>query len=296
MLFLQMACVEFEEPVNDDKPKWEIFNTQNGLSSDTILSIEEGYTDEIWIGTSSGLYKYEDGSLKLWKEGLIVYSILRSRLDEYDADVMLLATNKGSLFIYNDKIYSTDEYREEVIDLVYFNNWFCSIRPNKKGFFINGNFNLFEDSNVTDLYVDNDMLIVCTDAVVWSINNNLKVNFIAVNENENSFWMRSFIDNSNSIWAGLYESKGVCKIQNDEIQYYNIGFINCFDQNKAGNIWMGSYGEGLYKLETSGNQINFTMQDGLPSNYINDLLVTDDGTLWVATKTGGVAKLNSETK
>jgi len=56
-------------------------------------------------------------------------------------------------------------------------------------------------------------------------------------------------------------------------------------KGKGDSIWIGTNGGGLYLLEKN-NLTLFSIKDNLSSNYISDLLVDNNGTLWVATRTG----------
>lgn len=53
-------------------------------------------------------------------------------------------------------------------------------------------------------------------------------------------------------------------------------------------IWMGIRSHGLYKI-FDGQIYHYTKANGLPSNWINDLKIAPDGTLWIGTK-GGISK------
>ncbi len=48
-------------------------------------------------------------------------------------------------------------------------------------------------------------------------------------------------------------------------------------------LWIGTYGNGVARLDKDGRWRTYTVEDGLPSNYISSLVVTPDGTLWVDT-------------
>ncbi|MBK9687559.1 MAG: hypothetical protein IPO65_07235 [Saprospiraceae bacterium] len=56
-------------------------------------------------------------------------------------------------------------------------------------------------------------------------------------------------------------------------------------QDSFGYLWAGTQGGGLAKFDGQKFDV-FTEQHGLPSNYINALLVTTDNTLWVGTPKG----------
>jgi ligand-binding sensor domain-containing protein len=65
-------------------------------------------------------------------------------------------------------------------------------------------------------------------------------------------------------------------------QYNNVG---CELQDKAGNLWFGTKGEGLYCYDGK-SFTNFTEKDGLSSNFIWSMIEDKTGKLWFATADG----------
>lgn len=56
-------------------------------------------------------------------------------------------------------------------------------------------------------------------------------------------------------------------------------------QDKDGNIWFGSYGEGVFKYD--GKLFtNYTMKEGLNSNTIYSIVEDKEGQIWVGTNKG----------
>jgi ligand-binding sensor domain-containing protein len=61
--------------------------------------------------------------------------------------------------------------------------------------------------------------------------------------------------------------------------------VHCSLQDKAGNLWFGTTGDGVYKYDGK-SFIQFTTTDGLNSNAINHLLEDKDGKIWIGTNDG----------
>ncbi|VBB47475.1 Response regulator receiver domain protein [uncultured Paludibacter sp.] len=65
--------------------------------------------------------------------------------------------------------------------------------------------------------------------------------------------------------------------------------INCIQETKDGTIWLGSSGNGLYRLiEKEGRDEfeNFDESNGLPDNLIYGILEDDAGKIWLSTDKG----------
>jgi ligand-binding sensor domain-containing protein/two-component sensor histidine kinase len=59
----------------------------------------------------------------------------------------------------------------------------------------------------------------------------------------------------------------------------------------AGGLWI-SAPSGLYRRWPDGSAARYTMRDGLPQDYLSDLLEDHEGRLWVGTRHGGFFRLN----
>jgi ligand-binding sensor domain-containing protein len=61
--------------------------------------------------------------------------------------------------------------------------------------------------------------------------------------------------------------------------------VYCGLQDKAGNLWFGTSGEGVYRFD--GNSFTqFTVKDGLNSNAVCSILEDKNGNLWFGTRDG----------
>lgn len=61
-------------------------------------------------------------------------------------------------------------------------------------------------------------------------------------------------------------------------------------RDRDGSLWVGTHGSGLYHLSGRGVQ-HFTINKGMPNDFIKMLLQARDGSIWIATD-GGVGKID----
>ncbi len=54
----------------------------------------------------------------------------------------------------------------------------------------------------------------------------------------------------------------------------------------GGNIWVGTYRNGVQKIRDNVPGIVFTVDDGLPANYVRYILPRSNGEIWIGTKKG----------
>lgn len=65
-------------------------------------------------------------------------------------------------------------------------------------------------------------------------------------------------------------------------------------QDAAGNLWVGSNGEGVQKISPEGN-VSFTEEDGIPNNSVRAFAQDKEGNLWVGTA-GGVCYITADNR
>jgi ligand-binding sensor domain-containing protein len=63
------------------------------------------------------------------------------------------------------------------------------------------------------------------------------------------------------------------------------GNIHCGILDKAGNLWFGTTGEGVYKYDGK-SFIQYTVKDGLSDNTVNSILEDKAGNIWFSTDNG----------
>ena len=118
-----------------------------------------------------------------------------------------------------------------------------------------------------------------------------------------------FQDRQGNIWAALYQ-KGVLFISASGSYFQNIGF-NPFDASKSigthciisivedhrRNIWAGTDGDGLYRIQPSGMIEHFTSTctPGFFGNAITALFEDRDHYIWVGTYMSGFFRYNPKT-
>ena len=63
-------------------------------------------------------------------------------------------------------------------------------------------------------------------------------------------------------------------------------------EDRAGNLWLPTWGTGLFRCGTNGAPLQFTKQDGLGSDFVRALCEDSEGNLWVGTEGGGLSRLH----
>jgi len=100
------------------------------------------------------------------------------------------------------------------------------------------------------------------------------------------------------IWIGFNGGKGFARFEPRTQKFENFlihsdkkspetNIINAILPDSLGNIWLGTYGGGLYYFDRKRNSFkNYQVQDGLSGDYINTLAFDNNGNLWISTSNG----------
>lgn len=75
-------------------------------------------------------------------------------------------------------------------------------------------------------------------------------------------------------------------------------YFLAFVEDGAGNIWVPTYGDGLYQFPKTGKPTRILSDDpgvGLTSNYLNAAVLAADGALWLGTEERGVVRYDGKT-
>lgn len=126
-----------------------------------------------------------------------------------------------------------------------------------------------------------------------------------------------FKDRNGTLWVGTEAGVYYCDVKTVETErplfkhfpipepdlrnfpdaYPAPKLINCIMQDRAGNIWFGSNGGGVYCYDPSAysgtlgkNLTNFSEKDGLCNNFVQSIFEDSEGRLWFATRFGGLCR------
>jgi ligand-binding sensor domain-containing protein len=100
------------------------------------------------------------------------------------------------------------------------------------------------------------------------------------------------------LWLGTYD--GLCRYDGSEFRLYKNDFfkktgrlacINVVMEDSKGNIWMGTRGETLSRLDGRSGQLK---EYNAPAPDITDILEDSAGTIWTASREGGICRVEGD--
>jgi ligand-binding sensor domain-containing protein/signal transduction histidine kinase/DNA-binding response OmpR family regulator len=118
-------------------------------------------------------------------------------------------------------------------------------------------------------------------------------------------------DRSGNLWVGT-PSGNIVKVKNQFtenaiLSYYNTDKnlktylspieIRTFYEDKSGNIWVGTFGKGIYVIDPRTDKIKKIIYDrnnpkSIASDFIHCIFESADGNIWIGTGAGGLNKFN----
>jgi signal transduction histidine kinase/ligand-binding sensor domain-containing protein len=265
---------------------------------------------KIYIPSSNGLYKYENGSLILIegnenRESPFIYDLEDSTgkiwLVNDDGEVYLLENDQLAPFVFPEgEKYHINMITEDSEG----NFWFTTARSgivrvktaqvqtitSKHGLGGNNILGMFEDR-------DGNYWVGTRDEGLNKISGNTITSYY-----EDSPPLRNIVHSINqdpegNIWVGYY-NEGLVKFDHETGNYsaYRIGATEQINDVRSiyfrrdSSMWIATYG-GLVKFDPEDeNHTYYTIQDGLGSNLIRYMDEDENGALWLATVQSGVSR------
>lgn len=119
-------------------------------------------------------------------------------------------------------------------------------------------------------------------------------------------------DHKGNLWVGTSEGK-LIRVNGQfsgtpELKYYNTDKnpdnyfgtveIRSIVEDDKGNIWAGSFGNGIYLINPVSDKVTKIKHErgndkSLSNDFIHSIYKTDDGTIWIGTGAGGLNRFNT---
>lgn len=291
-----------------DGKRFITYNTQDGLNSNSLTSLSEGKDGEIYIGNHLA-------GINILRNGKITN--LRKTFNETNFSIQYLLNTEKILYAYssfgsivkiNTKVKVDTDYK---IKLIYLhdrptlnrllstaNGNFLVLTSNDVRIFNNDSLkkiqiNGLREGNMICGALDRDgSILLGSEGIIYRIKSNSVVASIPIKlYNKNSIY-HLFVDSHRNIWFSI-SGKGFFFIPFGSKKFVNVGKtlgldntqICKFYEDKEGNIWIATYGKGVYCL-TSPYLKNFSEVDGLTNNYINCIQKDISGKIFIGTING----------
>lgn len=256
------------------------FSEKEGLAGNSVFCIKESKDGKLWIGTyGKGLSIFDGKSFEniSSKNGFPsdnIYAIL-----EDSKGNMWIGTQGGGLVLFKNSDHETIfQYNTKN---GFFSDSISTIKEDKAG-----NIWVGSDGRGFIKFIDGKMMVPKEKKL-----SRLVVTDISENPN-------------GDLWLSTY-GNGLIKIQDQTILAFNekngfpSDFLTSINIDKSSNIWVGSDGVGVIKME-KGEKDQLELEilnknSGLSSENVYAIAQDKSGALWFGTNRGGVNKYNNHT-
>jgi ligand-binding sensor domain-containing protein len=247
------------------------YKISSDINSNNILSSSIDYEENIWLGTHAGMFKYRDEGFVSYgpQDGLIgtmVFPIIRDQ-----QKVLWVGTEQFGLFKYE-------------------NNVFEQIKTQNK--IIGDTINCLTMLNDKLLVGHNAGLTVKDEQGFRQIKNFPRVHvYMLLKDSKNKFWAGSLgafysFDLTNK-WEAINIQKFQAPGNTTDDQFWGIA------EDKQGKLWFAAYHSGLYRYD--GTTFEFMHQQlNIKTDDVFNL-VNGKGNLIYAASLDGVYEINTET-
>lgn len=276
-------------------PKREVFRRymadlgrSDGLTNNGIEDLLVDTTGNIWIATGNGLNRYLPESDNFKRYLFTADTVRRTRTPVQSRDGTIWLGVQDTLYKYDTNLddfigirLPGDRTAANAIRLIYENPqgelWI--------GTQINGAFRF--DPNCSDFL----------EHIKREGNNSFSLSNNTVS---------AFIQDGNELWIGTnggglnvlnLETGGIISYTGTPPDPFGVNSETIRDawEDRKGNIWLGSFYDGLYQYKRSQRIFkNFNQNTGLPSKKVMDVAETRDGRIWIALNTGGLGLFDQE--
>lgn len=235
------------------------YTKDQGLSREAINSIWEEEQGDFWLGTRSGLVKF-DGHHFFSYKGMDeeIFNITKGHEGH-----LLFASSEGVFLLQEDTFHKL-EFRNNI------NSFYTLAIVEDKA----GNIWLGGAYGLCMLTEDRSMC--------WTSNSELRsygVQDLVVAE-DGTLWIATF----NGLWH--YDGQ-----QFTQIQALAGKQINKLIQARNGDIWLGTFENGVYQYDGTF-LYNYSEREGLSNEEVVSIFEDDKGQIWAGTHSAGVNQIN----
>ncbi len=282
-------------------PLWQNFSVVDGLAHNSVGSMVEDRTGQLWFGTQGGVSRYDGQTFTNFttKDGLAgqwIYFILEDR-----AGQLWFGTTEGGVSRYDGKTFTNFTAQDGLAG-----QWIYFILEDHSGqlwFGTNGGVSRYDGQTFTNFTTkdglpDNKVQAMAEDSAgrLWFGTNGgvsrydgqTFINFTTEDGlPDNNVWAMAE-NSSGRLWFGTnggvsrYDGKTFTTLTiEDGLADNRVGYMM---EDRSGQLWLGTQG-GVSRYDGQ-TFTTFTAENGLPDNGVRALLEDRLGQLWLGTREG----------
>jgi ligand-binding sensor domain-containing protein len=283
---------------------WDIYQKHNsGLKDNNIFSVELDDEDNVWVGTWSGIAKFDGNTWLNFDEENTKLDMWRINTILIDKDnVCWFGTGELGLISFKEHTW-TVYYLRTVPPLLYGHIAFMHDKLGNVWFLSNSSLVKYDGNEWTTFYLPNTLEAPWTSDLVLDDDNQIWLTLVEppltykLARFDGSHWyvfpfsfgFPAIICLGNyAIWIASEWDLSEYNFLTDSLKkHLNFEFEHLSSMAFDGkNIWIGTRNDGLVKYDGEQYTLFDTSNSMVSSDYISDLDLGEDTTLWIATDNG----------
>lgn len=316
--FQGLVKIDFNKG-NKRELQYTFFNKSNGFVGNEIEKVFVDRENEIWVGTfGAGLVQITEKYIHHYELNSKLKTGGANSIGQLNHTNLIIGTDNGLVKTSHSKNidslifeYSPHLQGKQITSVVHTKSGDIWVGTNRDGIY-KLSFDLENLEKISIGQADGVLESVRymaedLDGNIWASlkgNGVVKIDRVAGKvkryNTRNQFYHNEiyhiFPDSKGRIWFSA-RSVGIALMNRDgSIRYLAqekavpIRDVNAITEDALGNIWIASYGDGLWKLEGEA-LIHYQKKDGLLSDYCNSIAIDQQNNVWVSHRMG-VSNLN----
>jgi ligand-binding sensor domain-containing protein len=276
MLFLSVAII----PVKAQQYFFDNYSIKQGLSTQKVYTLLQDSKDYIWLGTTNGVSRFDGKKFEnfTFRHGLAAGGV-KTIIEDSLGFIWFGHLNGGI------SRYDGNKFQQAAFDSIMITWDVTNITQigNKIWFTTAMNGAILADFPVTDIKHIQAKQFMGKDGLsdqVFGADVKKDGSFICITD----IGLRKYIPENN-------------KFENYRMPHMTTYFsTTCLLEDRAGNLWFGTYNGGIYKYVMSESKMIFydLIKEGFSSNTVYCLTEDTKGRIWAGTWGGGIAVFDGE--
>jgi signal transduction histidine kinase/ligand-binding sensor domain-containing protein len=287
----------------------DVWRTDRGLPRDTVTGIAQTSDGYLWISTLDGLARFDGVRFKLFKAGntpALGSGRIRFLFTGRHGEIWL-ATQEGGVIGFKDGRFTplplpeSQAPRPAVIQVAEDESgrlW-LSTEDGKVGRLAEGHYSTvstnWDPTGGTAFQVRADVrgrLLAASSAGIYEVRGERLKPMLQGRRDE-------YVVHCPSRGGGWWLGAGSeVRLWRDDQWIVSVpgprpaapGIRSALEDH-SGRLWLGTWGNGLFRCDTNGSVLQFTKRDGLGSDFVRALCEDNEGDLWVGMEGGGLGRL-----
>ena len=264
--------------------KFKHFSISNGLPSNSIRCITQDHQGFIWIGTESGLSRFDGTDFKTFKyipdDSTSIGSNYINYIFEDSRESFWMGTDCG-IYIYTPEQECFSPFSKSTREGISITSGITHIIGDKQN-------NIWISTEGQGIFLYNQQQEELQQFKPVSSGPDVEAN--------SNFIFGLFIDSHDNIWASARTSVDPLHLfdkQKKQFLPYPIkespsSFIYAINEDSRGNLWLGSWEEGLYRLNIASGDVKVYLspKKGKGISHIHSISQYDSDVLLVGSNDG----------